>query len=256
MPEGDAIHRDAEALRARVLGRALTLRCRWPRVVDGLDGRPLTDIQTRGKHLLLGFDEVVLRVHRRMKGYWWHVGARWPREDLALALIHDQGASVCYAAPEVERIDRRALATHPVLSALGPDVLAGDFDPHQAVARCPPELTAGEALLRQQIACGIGNVYRAEVLFLERVPPELPIAQVEQPARLWSRASQVMKRNLVKGRGMRTREAPGSEHWVYRRNRRRCLRCGTRIQAQPLGNPARTVYWCPNCQRRSRPAHS
>lgn len=248
MPEGDAVYKDARALRERVVGVSLVVRCRWPRVVEGLSR--IEHIETRGKHLLLHFDRAVLRVHRRMKGTWRHFQShRFPRQDLALALLHDQGASVCYLAPEVERIDPRSLAAHPVLAALGPDVLAEDFDPAEAVARTPAELSAGEALLKQQIACGIGNVYRAETLFWERVSPFTPVGEVERPERLWARAQALMVPNLAPRRNMETRRDGPPDHWVYGRARRRCLRCGQNVQARDWGTPARTVYWCGRCQR-------
>lgn len=258
MPEGDAIVKDARRLRPVLVGReALTVECRWPRVVAGLTGTTVTRLTTHGKHLLLHFDVgIVLRVHRQMTGFW-RSGPRRMDADQRLAITTEAGRVALYDAPTVERIDVRALPEHPVLSGLGPDVLHEGFDPEEAVRRAPAEAPVGLVLLDQRVAAGPGNVFRAETLFYERVDPFMSFREVEDPTRLWVRVRVLMLQNLEHpGTAIRTR-AGVPWNYVYGRARKPCLRCRTRVKAGKLGGTGRggheqltrTVYWCPRCQR-------
>ena len=179
--------------------------------------------------------------------------------------------AVCFDAPVVELLETRALAIHPVLSALGPDLLDPGVRPDLALARLrqagPVVATIGEALLDQRILAGIGNVYRSEILFIERVNPFAPIEALADPELegLIGTARRLLQANVADGPGPgrtmdrrpthgRTttgfaREAAGSALWVYRKTGRPCRRCGTPIRVASLGreNP-RWVWWCPRCQ--------
>ncbi|MEZ4319030.1 MAG: DNA-formamidopyrimidine glycosylase family protein [Myxococcota bacterium] len=219
-----------------------------PRVVHGFVGARVERVETRGKNLLLRFsDHSTIRVHLKMTGRWRLFRAAYPHEDLGIALTTDAGSAVCYRAPDIERIDDRGLAAHPVLASLGPDVLSEAFDPEEAVRRTSPERAVGELLLDQRVACGIGNVYRAEVLFYERADPFRALADTPEPARLWATAARMMRQNLSPG-PRNTTGLPHLDHWVYGRQRRPCMRCRTPIRVQRFGQPPRDVYWCPRCQ--------
>lgn len=249
MPEGDSIWLVAARLRPLIEGQTPTLRCRWPRVVEGLDGVELTAVQTRGKHLLLRFaSDQTLRIHLKMSGRWsFYPDHRYSPEDVGLALEVPGGAAVCRNVPDVERIDDRLLDAHPILSALGPDVLDPSFDPAVAVARADASVPAGELLLDQRVACGIGNVYRSEVLFVERVDPFVPLGDVARPERLWARAARLMRANCRPGpRNTTGRRRP--DLYVYGRERGGCLRCGGPISVGRDGTPLqRPVWWCAAC---------
>lgn len=260
MPEGDAIFKDARRLRPVLEGQVVEgITCRWPRVVQGLEGAVIERLTTHGKNLVLHFSVgVILRVHRQMSGSWCVDAGRIPGRDLRLSIRTSQGVADLYDAPTIERIDARALDAHPVLSALGPDVLAEGFHPEEAVSRAPPEMPVGLALLDQRVAAGLGNIYRAETLFYERQDPFMPLREVREPGRLWARGRSLMLRNVAHDRiVIETREGHPI-NWVYDRARQPCLRCRTRIQAGRLGGMGRdgveqlvrTVWWCPRCQPR------
>ena len=94
--------------------------------------------------------------------------------------------AVCFDAPVIELFDRRAEAIHPTLARLGPDLLADDWGPDAAAEarrrlRDPARaaLTISEALLDQRALAGIGNIWRNETLFAERVSPWTPVADVD-----------------------------------------------------------------------------
>jgi endonuclease-8 len=112
------------------------------------------------------------------------------------------------------------------------------------------------ALLDQRALAGIGNVYKSEVLWLDRVSPFTPVAEVDDEAlaRLVATARRLLLANATSGRGPERittagdRGAPGPLY-VYGRTGRRCRRCRTPIASRRQGfDPPRSTYWCPACQ--------
>jgi endonuclease-8 len=274
MPEGDTLYRTASVLREVLLGREVTAARGRP---DGVAlGRVVGDrvvrVEAQGKHLLIGFSSgLTLHTHLRMHGSWhrYRTGEGWRRSPArAVAIIEVPGAvAVCFDAPTVELIDSRAVAIHPTLTALGPDLLAPEPDLAEAVRRlrAPSRATmsVAEGLLDQTALAGVGDVYRSEVLFLERVDPFLPVGELAPNVlrRLVRTASRVMAANRNDprrtttvlavgalpegGRGSRRR---GERLWLYGRAGRPCRRCGTAIASRTVGALPRRVYWCPWCQ--------
>ena len=103
----------------------------------------------------------------------------------------------------------------------------------------------------QRVASGIGNVYKSEVLFIERLPPDLPLANVsdEQLAACFLLAAELLKRNL--GGGMRVTRFENDSAgrvWVYGRTGQPCLECDTPIKSRRMGRNHRGTFWCPACQ--------
>jgi endonuclease-8 len=111
-------------------------------------------------------------------------------------------------------------------------------------------LPVGEALLQQTIACGVGNVYKSETLFLAGLDPWRPVADLGPDERLevYRLAQRLMLRNR-RGGVRRTRFAvDGPPLWVYGRVGEPCLRCGGAIAVRRQGAAGRTTYWCRACQ--------
>jgi endonuclease-8 len=113
----------------------------------------------------------------------------------------------------------------------------------------------GPALLDQRAMAGVGNVYKSEVLFLERLSPFAAVRNVPADVlrRLVERSRELLLANRATFRRTTTSGATlaaGSRLWVYGRNGRPCFRCRTRIEARLQGSdlPRRT-FWCPACQR-------
>ena len=189
MPEGDTLFRTAAVLREVLLGRPVTAARGRP---DGVQlgrvvGSTITAVEAQGKHLLIDFSNgLTLHTHLRMHGSWhrYRPWETWKRPaDRAVAVIQTPNAvAVCFDAPTVELMDTRAVALHPQLSTLGPDLLAPEPDLDRAIANLAlPSRAAtpvGEALLDQSLLAGLGNVYRSEVLFIERVDPFLPLGEL------------------------------------------------------------------------------
>ena len=181
MPEGDTIFRVAAGLRPHLVGLpVLRARAAGGARVERLVGATIEAIETHGKNLLIHLSNgLSVRTHLRMTGTWhrYRPGERWlrPASRAALVLEVEGSVVVCFDAPIVELFDTRSRALHPILSRLGPDLLAEGFDPAAAVARLRESsaitATIGEALLDQRVLAGVGNVYRSEILFIERVDP-------------------------------------------------------------------------------------
>jgi endonuclease-8 len=161
--------------------------------------------------------------------------------------------AVCFSAPVVETYRARSFNRHPGRGPLGPDLCRADADLPECVARmaryCERETTLAEALLDQRVACGVGNVYKSEVLWACELNPFTPMGAltVEQRTRLIETAARLLRRNLEGPARITTVDAPGGLA-VYGRFAKPCLRCGTPIEVRKHGEQARVTYWCPGCQ--------
>jgi endonuclease VIII len=262
MPEGDTIHRAARSLRAALVGHELS-RVEMARHAGPMPkvGAEVTGVEARGKHLLIHTsDGLTIHTHQRMTGSWhlYRPGERWQKSPRAARVVLgvDGQVAVCFSSPIVEVLDARGLARHPSLHRLGPDLCDPSADLDEAAARLerlsPPTRPVGEALLDQRIACGVGNVYRCDVLFLHGLHPWTPVGELDEGvgAQLLATASRLLQANLDATRRTTVTEGPQGRLWVHGRGGRPCRTCGTPVEVAPLGEQARVVYWCPNCQPR------
>ena len=262
MPEGDTIHRAARRLRAALTGRPIigVHSTVGPVAAARLVGRAVDRIEARGKNLLMHFDDGrVLYTHMKMTGSW-HVYAnedRWrkPPRWAKVILRTDSRMAVCFNAPVVELLSPLALKRHPVLSALGPDLLAPTFDWEAITPRLGryADRAVGELLLAQRVACGIGNVYKSETLFLCGQDPFVRAQTLSNDAlrTLYEQARGLMLQNM--GGGMRdTRRRDGGRYWVYGRSGERCRRCATPVEMRRQGENGRSTYFCRRCQNVAR----
>jgi endonuclease-8 len=258
VPEGDTLFRTAAGLRPHLVGRTVTAaRARRPGPqVERIVGTTIESVESQGKNLLIRFDNgLELRTHLRMNGSWhrYRPGERWRRpEARARLVIEVPGAvAVCFDAPVVELFEQRAEAIHPAISTLGPDLLDPAFDDTAADEalrrlRDPSRagLTISEALLDQRALAGIGNIWRNETLFVERVDPFATVASLDD---------QTLRQLVSTARRLLTDSASGAPGRApmraYRRAGRPCPRCGSLIRSRPLAAELpRTTYWCPRCQ--------
>ena len=114
-----------------------------------------------------------------------------------------------------------------------------------------PDAAIGDALLDQRNLAGIGNMYKAEILFVEHVDPWAPVGDVADLHRMLATAYRLLRANRDHPEQSTTgRLRRGEEHWVYGRRNEPCLRCGTPIRRADQGEPPqqRSTYWCPVCQ--------
>ncbi|MEV7620893.1 DNA-formamidopyrimidine glycosylase family protein [Microbacterium sp. NPDC089321] len=149
------------------------------------------------------------------------------------------------------------------IAKLGPDPLVGDIAEGEErfvriVRRKPTPIAL--LLMDQSVVSGIGNVYRAEMLFRARLEPHTPGRDVpeETVRELWRdwvkllavgvETGQMMTMDGLSGDAYRAAMASRDDrHWVYHRAGLPCRVCGTEIALEEIG--ARKLYWCPSCQR-------
>ncbi|WP_433326342.1 DNA-formamidopyrimidine glycosylase family protein [Spirillospora sp. CA-294931] len=255
MPEGDTVWLTARRLDEALTGRSLTCSdFRVPRLATtDLRGRGVLETVPRGKHLLTRVEGgLTVHTHLKMDGTWRVRPAGPPPRDhrLRLALGNTDHLALGFSLGIVEllRTDRESEA----VGHLGPDLLAPDWGPDlaaEAVRRLAsaPSRPIAEALLDQTRLAGIGNVYKAEALFLSGVHPLAPVRDVADLPALVDLSHRLLDANKTRHGHITTGDRRrGQEHWVYGRAGRPCRRCGTRIDRATQAD--RTTYWCPRCQ--------
>lgn len=269
MPEGDTVLQTARRLHHALAGEVLTRSdLRVPRFATAdLTGRTVLDVISRGKHLLTRIEGgLTLHSHLRMDGAWriYDPDERWrggPTHQIRAILANTAHTAVGYRLPVLELL--RTADEEKAVGHLGPDLLGPDWDAGTALHNllADPARPVGEALLDQRNLAGIGNIYKAELCFLARATPWLPIGELPAAtaALLVSTARQLLEANRDRpvrtttrarprtptGQPSRARR-PSEDLWVYGRTHRPCLRCGTPIRTAE--QDARPAYWCPRCQ--------
>jgi endonuclease VIII len=252
--EGDSILRVARRMDAALAGSQVSVRTPGRRRPDGLpstsiDGLVLERVESRGKHLLLHFEEsLVLHSHLGMRGGWhlYRTGERWrrPARDAWIALAGNESEAVNFGGSKMRIVAEGQLERDPRLARLGPDILAEGFEPTAAIARMRgtnPRIELGEALLGQRLVAGIGNIFKSEGCFEAGVDPTLRLESLddERLADVLVATRRLMLEAVESGRQPKR---------VYRRAAQPCPRCGAAIRARAQGDGARTTYWCPGCQ--------
>lgn len=260
VPEGDTVWYAAKRLHQALAGQVLTVaELRVPRhATADLTGRTVREVVSRGKHLLARIEpDLTLHTHLGMDGSW-RIRAtddrRVPARSTVRVLLGT--ADRLAVGDDLARVDLLSTAREDtVVGHLGPDLLGPDWDPDEAVRRlrAAPSITVGDALLDQRNLAGIGNLYRAEVLFLRGVHPLTPVGEVTDLGRMVRLAHQLLWANREHPEQATTGDLRrGRSHWVYERAGRPCRRCGTPIRRDRQG-PAgqeRITFWCPRCQPR------
>ncbi len=267
MPEGDAVWRTAERLRRALDGQRLVrtdLRVPQHATAD-LSGGRIVETVSRGKHLLTRIShdqDWTLHTHLKMEGSWrvYRPGERWGKPAHLARVVLDVGSrsAVGFQLGVVDLVPSER--EDDLVGHLGPDLLGPEWDDHEAVGRltADPSRPLGEALLDQRNLAGIGTIYRTELCFLTGYDPRDPVAVVADPLRMVRLAHSMLDQNRHQPQICTTGDKRrGRSLWIYGRSGERCLRCGTTIVHDQLGEPGREriAYWCPSCQpRRATPA--
>ncbi len=269
MPEGHTLHRLAADLHDRFGGRGVRAASPQGRFSEGaalLDGRALTAAEAHGKHLFLAFgDEGHVHIHLGLYGTFriTQGPAPAPVGQVRLRLATPQTYADLRGPARCELIT--AGEVRAVQERLGPDPLRPDADPSRAWARISRSRSTVAALLMdQRTLAGVGNVYRAEVLFRHGIDPYRAgrdLARHEWEA-LWADLAVLMREGVRANRidTVRPEHTPaamgreprvddhGGEVYVYRRAAQPCHVCGGEIRTADLA--ARNLFWCPGCQTR------
>lgn len=252
MPEGDTVYLAAQRLDTALRGQTIVASdFRIPKYASvDLSGRVVREVRPAGKHLFFDLGDLSLHTHFKMQGSWhlYRTGERWkkPAHQARVILRTRSWDAVGFDLPVIELVtDPQAVVAH-----LGPDLLAENFDPDEAIRRMTsdPERSLGDVLIDQTVVAGLGNVYKSEVAFLAGVDPRTPVERVPDVARILQLAKRAIGANRSTGSQITTGDTRrGRQRWVYGRGGEPCLRCGTRIAVERDGTQ-RVTYWCPACQ--------
>ena len=271
MPEGNIIHRLARVHGRWLVGRAFTADSPQGRVTQEarrLTGRRLEDVQAHGKHLFHHFEGGVrLHVHLGLFGTIRHFRAPAPAPSPACRLrlasphatLHLSGPQACeLLTPETEAALR---------ARLGEDPLRPGASAERAFeAVCRGRTPLASVLLDQERLAGVGNILRAEALFLARLPPQLPAGELPRAdfERLWGELRRLMEDAARDGRIVTPQAPPTAlsepgrrredRFCVYGREGLPCPRCATPVTRVELAG--RGLFFCSRCQapRRARAA--
>ena len=256
MPEGDSYTRAADRLRPVLIDRELSYVDGVPAVrkwASKLIGHSVIAIRTHGKHLLFDVDSGAT-IH-----VWLGMPGRWRIRDatgrtVAVESERRRGRRTPDPrAPTVE-IERKRVIDQ-LIERLGPDVLADEFDwdlYRDRTTKVDPDRTVTDVLLDQRVLAGVGNEYKNEVMFLEKLHPLTPFGSLDDARidALAERSRRLMLPNAHRpGRVTTSVRGAAMESWVFERTGKPCRRCRSPIVSDHLGDPfPRVTYWCPACQ--------
>jgi formamidopyrimidine-DNA glycosylase len=263
MPEGHTIHRLANLQKKLFAGRVVAASSPQGRFSEGaalIDAHVVRTAEAVGKHLFQHYRGApTLHIHLGLFGkVATGVGEPpVPWGALRLRLVTDEAWLDLRGATTCELLEPYEVAA--LIARLGPDPLRSDADPVRAwqrIGRSPTEV--GALLMDQKVLAGIGNVYRAEILYRHRVDPFLPGRQLPEEVwvQMWADLVTLMRSGVRTGRietvraedrarvrGPLQRSEAG---YVYRRQGQPCRVCGTEIRTEVL--VGRNLFWCPHCQ--------
>lgn len=268
MPEGHTLRRLADLLTASFAGRPVRVSSPQGRFAEAaalLDGSELLAADSAGKHLFLDFGgDRLIWIHLGLIGAFdIHAGSVQPPVGQVRLRLQNhtgyadlRGAMTCELVTEAKR--------DAVVTALGADPLRLDADPERAWGRVHKSpRSIGDLLMDQKVFAGVGNVYRAEVLFRNKIHPLRPgnTLQRKQFEAIWNDLVGLMAEGVRLGRidTVREEHTPeamgrparvddhGGEVYVYRRTGMPCHICGTPVRTAVLAG--RNSFWCPKCQR-------
>jgi endonuclease-8 len=266
MPEGHSVHRTANKLAELFVDSKVKVSSpqgRFAEQASLVSGRKLVESSAIGKQLFLGFDnKLTIRVHLGIYGKWnfyevplskapevWgQVRARFGSNSASADL---RGPTVC------EVVDAEDVLT--VLRRLGPDPLRPDPSGKEGLRFISKvrgsAVPIGALLMNQAVISGIGNVYRAELLFRAGINPHKPGNKVSEQDLLaiWDDTVALMKIGVKTGI-MLTREGflkgrvlVAERYNVYKREGLPCRNCGKKVKLEIFYG--RKLYWCNTCQR-------
>ena len=270
MPEGHTIHRLARLHNRILKGRTLAVSSPQGRFADDaklVHGHRLLNILAHGKHLFFRFDnKLSVHVHLGLHGAFRTLPMPSAGETLPAAIgqvrmrlvggtkiVELTGPTACEALDE-KQVDK-------LRARLGPDLLDSHADAEivwQRVSRSKAPI--GVLLMDQSVMSGIGNAYRAEILYRQKMHPLLPGLKLTRAMfdRLWSDSVMLLNRGFKSGHiitvesddiGKPLSKAGRDDRFlIYRRSN--CRRCGGAVRQFTLAG--RDCFFCSKEQRLPR----
>jgi endonuclease-8 len=267
MPEGHTLLRLARELDAAFAGKPVRVSSPQGRFASDaavVDGQRCVGARSAGKHLFVEFDgDRFIHIHLGLIGKFdVHEGAAPdPVGQVRLRLVNGTAYADLRGATQCDLIGVQK--RDAILAKLGEDPLDPDADPARVWQRIShSHRPIGDLLMDQGVVSGVGNVYRAEILFRHRLHPLRPGTSLRRStfAALWADLVELMSEGVETGRidTVRPEHTPeamgrpprrddhGGEVYVYRRTGQPCHVCGSKIRTEVL--LGRNLFWCPKCQ--------
>ncbi len=271
MPEGPEVRREADQIGAVLSGQQLQRvefgLPKLKRFAATLQHSRVSEVTSRGKAMLVFFDNgLTLFSHNQLYGKWvvCRRGKAPPtRRSLRVALHTEENSALLYSASNIDVLDEAALASHPFLLRLGPDVLDATLCWQDLAERLQDESWRGRSLgalyLDQHFLAGIGNYLRSEILFAAELAPHLrPRELSDAQIRKLAKQTLLLSRRAYRTGGLTNPprrvaqlkheglKRGGYRFAVFSRAGKACLVCGTKIERTTVGS--RRLYFCPQCQ--------
>ena len=271
---------------------------RFSQGAASLSGRTIVAVTAVGKQLFIDLDnDLVVRVHLGIYGAWdvathpdnsenaqvlTSLGAPRSRARRFGEYEGDRDAPDVFPPLPVGQVRLRLVAEDVVADLRGPTacevITREQAEGHRDRLGPDPLVTAGTkgqkiftqrllstkrpiglVLMDQSVVAGIGNVYRAEILFRHRLDPYRPASShsPELAGDLWRDWGVLLRDGIATG-VMLTRDdlspserkkalrSPQNRHWVYKRSGEECRVCGSLVSMDVMA--ARKLYFCPSCQ--------
>ena len=260
MPEGHTIHRLARDHQRDFAGQHLSVSSPQGRFRSGarkLDGTLLKGVEACGKHLFYQWESHILHVHLGLYGKFrrHRLPVPEPRGQVRLRMTGAERAVDLNGPTRCELITRKE--QQAVFDRLGPDPLHPKADAERVWNRIHRSRAAiGTLLLNQSVIAGIGNVYRAEILFLLGINPDTPgrLLDRDEFDQLWDLSCELLKIGVRYNRIIvadpqdvgkpRSRMNRTERLLIYKKQT--CSRCETPVESWLVGN--RRIYACVVCQ--------
>lgn len=266
MPEGHTIHRLARDHAKLFVNQNLIVTSpqgRFSKEAKLLSGKKLIATEAIGKHLFYLFGgrskSTQKRVHVHLGLYGkFRLHKNPPPEPRGAVRVRMIGDAKSFDLNGPNRCEIISNANFKTLQdRLGPDPLNDDADPERAWAKISKSRAAiGTLLLNQAVVAGVGNVYRAEILYLLGIHPARTGNSIQRDefVKLWDLTVDLLnigvKYNRIITVDRQTAGKPlsrlsGQERLLcYKKDR--CRICSKTIKKFTLG--ARTMYACSHCQ--------
>ena len=261
MPEGHTVHRLARRHTKLLRGNAVGVSSPQGRFADAalVDGQVFRGAEAWGKHLFHAYENGLF-VHVHL-GIYGEFHEREPgfvaRDTTRMRLTGDAVVLDLIGPTRCEVLDDAG--RQAIVDRLGPDLLRKDADPERAWTTLRRRKgPIGAALMDQKVFAGVGNVFRAEALFVHGIHPETPIPEItrERFDALWATLTRMLLVGVKEGRIMTvdaaefglTRRHLNRENGRYVYRQEACLRCGSPVRRWDMAG--RWSYACETCQPR------
>lgn len=264
MPEGHSIRHLATVHSYGFVGTQIKASSPQGRFSEGasiISGREMTETSAHGKHLFLHFDKDIVHIHLGLYG-WFTTRknkGQVAKDSIRLRIVNEDFVSdlVGPTACEIFSLEAKKLK----INKLGPDPIHDDADPEKAWTKIhKSSRSIGGLLMDQSIIAGIGNVYRAELLFLAKLSPFIEGKNLDKEKfnNVWTDSVRLLKLGSEDGKIKTVEHAHlyddevrshgcAQTSYVYKRAGSPCRVCSTVLMSDTLDG--RTLYWCPSCQK-------